>query len=259
MQPIFGYTFLFACAAGAAAFLPGGWRGGAWCGLGLAYAGLLTWGVVSMRSGLFGPAVTHGDPARPEVALTYDDGPDPDATCALLDLLRDRGVPATFFVVGARARAHPEVVRRCHAEGHLVGNHTDRHSHLTNFFLGPFIRRELRACQETVERITGVAPRAYRPPVGLVNPLTEPVARSLGMKLVGWQVRSLDTRLRRPEDVVRRVLDRVRPGGIVLLHDGGQDPARVREITRRILDGLEQRGLQPVRLDRIVADAGPQA
>jgi peptidoglycan/xylan/chitin deacetylase (PgdA/CDA1 family) len=252
LRPIVPISIAVALAAVAASFLP--FRGLAWAALGAIYLAVLVVGVSSMRSGLFGRAHASGDPSRSAVALTYDDGPAPDATAALLDLLRERRVAAAFFVVGTRALAHPELVKRCHAEGHLVANHSNRHSYLTNFLRARGLRRELAACQAALEKITGERPRFYRPPVGLMNPSVQPVARSLGLDLVAWQVRSLDTVLRKdPAAIARRVLSRIRPGGIVLLHDGGLEPGRVTEITKRILDGLEQRGLEPVRLDRLLA------
>jgi peptidoglycan/xylan/chitin deacetylase (PgdA/CDA1 family) len=251
LRPIVPITIAVALAAVAAWFLP--FRGLAWAVLGAAYLAVLVVGVCSMRSGVLGRAHTSGDGSRPAVALTYDDGPARESTGALLDLLRERRVPAAFFVVGARARAHPDLVKRCHAEGHLLANHSDRHSCLTNFYRAQGLRRELEACQATLEEITGERPRYYRPPVGLMNPSVQPVAQSLGLELVGWQVRSLDTvTSRSPAEVARRVLARIRPGGVILLHDGGLERQRVTEITGRILDGLEERGLEPVRLDRLL-------
>lgn len=222
----------------------------AWPYVAIACTAFLGWGVVSMRAGIFGPTLWRGDGSRAEVALTFDDGPDPDATSALLDLLKQRGVKATFFVVGERARAHPDIVRRCHAEGHLLGNHSDRHSNWINVFPHPVLRRDLRACQDTVREITGEAPRYYRPPVGLVNPIQLSVSKALGLTPVGWGVRSFDTTPRAPERVATRVLRRVEAGSIVLLHDN-LGP-RVIEIATRILDGLSERDLTPVRLDALV-------
>lgn len=252
MRPIVPITIGVALAAVALAFFP--FRGVAWAVLGAGYLAVLVVGVVSMRSGVFGRAHIAGDASRRTVALTYDDGPDRDSTGPLLDLLRARGVSAAFFVVGARARAHPQLVQRCHAEGHLLANHSDRHSWLTNFLRARGLRRELEACQATLDKITGARPRYYRPPVGLLNPSVPPVAHALGLEIVGWQVRSLDTvRSKDPAAVARRVLARVGPGGIILLHDGGLEARRVTEITERILDGLAERGLEPVRLDRLLA------
>ena len=198
-------------------------------------------GVFYMRSGMFGRVREHVAPGT--IALTYDDGPDGKTTPRLLDLLAEHGAKATFFVIGEHVRAHPEIVKRCVAEGHAIGNHSDRHSYLTNFFLRGRMRREMRACQEAVRAAAGVEPRFYRPPIGLMNPAVVPAARDLGMEVVAWSIRSLDTRR---GDPVRRVVPRLRSRAIVLLHDGGLEPERVLETTRRILDAARERDLAAV-------------
>ena len=224
------------------------------CGLALLLAGsalgwallgggalLLAVGVFHMPSGILGRVREYVEPGT--IALTYDDGPDPRTTPRLLDLLAERGAKATFFVIGAHVRAHPEIVERCVAEGHAIGNHSDRHSHLTNFFLRARMRREMQACQEAVRAAAGVEPRFYRPPIGLMNHAVVPAARDLGMEVVAWSIRSLDTR---PGDPVRRVVPYLRSRAIVLLHDGGLDPGHVLETTRRILDAARERDLAAV-------------
>ena len=214
----------------------------------------IAWGVADIRSPVFGRALVSVEHGR-GVALTFDDGPDPEATPALLDLLRRRGARATFFVVGARARENADLLRRCRTEGHEVGNHSDAHSNLHNFYTGRRLMRETSACHDSITSILGEAPRWYRPPVGLRNPFTHAVARAHGAHLVGWSVRSLDLGGASPERVTERVLARVEPGGIVLLHDAGQEPARLLRIVEGVLDGLEARGLAPVTLGELVEGA----
>ena len=216
--------------------------GSAW---GWVFAGLhvvlMLIGVFFIRSQILGRARTR---VAGGVALTYDDGPDPETTPALLDLLRERGIVATFFVVGEKVRAHPEIVRRCVAEGHGVANHSDGHSNLTNLFLGGRMRREMEACQGAVLDATGTAPRHYRPPVGLMSPFVASAAASLGLEIVAWSIRSLDTvsDLRATE----RVAAGLKHGSIVLLHDGGLEREKVLALTGRVLDLMEERGLTAV-------------
>ena len=197
-----------------------------------------------MRSRLLGPVQSRGK--GPGVALTFDDGPTPGVTDALLDLLEEHGAQATFFVVGKKARAHRELLRRCADAGHQIGNHSDQHSYWMNFFFAQRMRRDLAACQETVLETTGTAPICFRPPVGLMNHCTYKVTRALGMTVTAWTVRSFDTVLSTPA-TARRVLKRSRDGAIILLHDTGDAVAT----TRLILDGLRQRNLSSVRLDRL--------
>jgi peptidoglycan-N-acetylglucosamine deacetylase len=211
-----------------------------------------SWGAFFLRSGYWCKATWCGDPSSDVVALTYDDGPDPDSTPALLDYLESRGVRATFFCVGRKVTEHPALVERIKAEGHLVGNHSEHHSNWTNFYTpGPMLA-EVGAAQESIANVLGERPKYYRPPVGLSNPATGRTAEALGLRIIGWQVRGFDLPGSRPERVARRILKRLRPGGIILLHDGARDAGLVVEVTRRVLDGIQERGLRAVPLDELL-------
>lgn len=158
--------------------------------------------------------------ARREIALTLDDGPDPDVTPRVLDLLDRHGVKATFFCIGRKAQQYPDLCREIVARGHGVENHTQRHRHHFSL-LGPAgFMREIRAAQNTLKRITGVEPRFFRAPAGLRNPFLDPVLAVLGLQLASWTVRGFDTRTRQVSRVQARLMRGLRPGAILLLHDG---------------------------------------
>jgi peptidoglycan/xylan/chitin deacetylase (PgdA/CDA1 family) len=127
------------------------------------------------------------------VALTFDDGPDPVDTPKLLDLLRDKNVKATFFVVGKRADQYPEIVRRAWAEGHLIANHTWSHRNLFCFLTPSRLRAEIDRGTESVRRICGFRPRLFRSPVGLRHPLLRPYLKDAGLEYVSWTIRTRDT------------------------------------------------------------------
>lgn len=156
---------------------------------------------------------------RREIALTIDDGPDPEVTPAVLDLLERHQVKATFFCIGARASRYPDLCRDIVARGHDVENHSALHRH--NFsLLGPRgYLRELTAAQQTLTAITGVAPRFFRAPAGLRNPFLGPALDRLGLTLATWTRRGFDTRSNAAA-VSRRLLPALKPGAILLLHDG---------------------------------------
>jgi len=157
--------------------------------------------------------------ARGQIALTIDDGPDPDITPQVLDQLRAAGARATFFCIGTQAEAHPELVRRILREGHSVQNHSQRHSHRFAFSGLRSFEREIAAGQATFERLTGRAPTCFRAPAGLRNPFLDPVLHRLGLRLVSWTRRGFDTRERDPARVLARLTDGLRAGDILLLHD----------------------------------------
>ena len=158
--------------------------------------------------------------ARGEVALTIDDGPDPDVTPAVLDLLDAHGVQATFFCIGSRAAAYPDLCRDIVRRGHAVENHSAHHRH--NFsLLGPrAYLRELQAGQAALSAVTGRVPRFFRAPAGFRNPFLWLALSRLNLCLTSWTRRGFDTRERDPATVTRRLLRNLRAGDILLLHDG---------------------------------------
>ncbi len=157
---------------------------------------------------------------RGEIALTFDDGPDTELTPRVLDLLDEAGARATFFCVGARARAHPHLVREITARGHAVENHAFNHSRAMGFFSVQRLVRDIGDAQKTLADITGSAPKFFRAPFGIRTPLTEPALARLGLRCVAWNIRSLDSVDGSAERVAARIVRRLAPGAIVLMHDG---------------------------------------
>lgn len=213
------------------------------------------------RSRLLGPNIRRLSPAaaaRGEIALTFDDGPDPRLTPAVLDLLDRFQARASFFCIGARAERHPQLVREITARGHFVENHSFRHSYLFGFYNPARLWREIARAQEVLHALTGRRPRLFRAPVGMRNPFLDPVLAWAGLRLVSWSRRGYDGVCRDPERVLRRLLPGVRAGGILLLHDGslGRDGAPpLLGVLPRLLDALRASGLKPVPLAPEVTDS----
>ena len=159
---------------------------------------------------------------------------------------------ATFFCVGHRVEAQPELAQRIVAEGHLLANHSDRHSHATNCYSTRRLREELVRAQETMERITGWRPTLYRPPAGLTNPRVFRVIEPLGLRVVGWTVRGMDTRWGRPEAIVKRIVRCLCPGAIIVLHDSGVPSGILLPAVEILLAELDRLGYQTERLDRLM-------
>jgi peptidoglycan-N-acetylglucosamine deacetylase len=214
---------------------------------------LATLGVMKPHWQFFGRSLCRAKVERKQVALTFDDGPDPETTPALLELLARRGVRATFFCIGERVARHPEIVQRMTAEGHEVANHSHRHSPLTNLFSLARLRQELTEAQREIARVSGRVPRFFRPPMGLTNPAVFLVGRELGLTVTGWSTRGFDRRADLPARIVGRILRRVGPGAIILLHDGGVPAARLLAVAEMLIDKLGAQGYQSVRLDALVA------
>jgi peptidoglycan/xylan/chitin deacetylase (PgdA/CDA1 family) len=179
------------------------------------------------------------------VALTFDDGPSPVDTPRLLDLLLEKNVKATFFVVGKRAEQYPEIVRRAWDEGHLIANHTWSHQPLFCFLTPRRLRAEIDLGTESIQRICGFRPRCFRSPVGLRHPLLRPYLMRAGLEYISWSVRAYDTLIATSSTVSRRVLSRVTDRDIILLHDRLPSGADVMlEALPGIIDELRERGLK---------------
>jgi peptidoglycan/xylan/chitin deacetylase (PgdA/CDA1 family) len=214
---------------------------------------LIGLGVAFPQMSFFGRFVCRGPISRRQVSLTFDDGPDARSTPALLDLLRKEGVQAAFFCIGRRVTAERELTSRIQREGHLLGNHTFNHSNLTNFFGPGRLRQELQTTQAAVTAAAGTTPSYFRPPMGLSNPFTFYVAKKLGLQVIGWTIRSLDTRITNSELVTQRVVERLSPGAIILLHDGNIPAERLVLTVKSLLAKLREHGYEVVRLDRLLA------
>ncbi len=191
--------------------------------------------------------------ARGEIAITFDDGPDPEATPAVLDILDERAVKASFFCIGDRARAHPDLCREIARRGHAVENHSCGHAVSFAFMTIGGFRREIGAAQAALAELSGSAPRYFRSPAGLRNPLLDPALHDLGLRLATWTRRGFDTRNRDPVRVAARLLGRMGAGDILLLHDGNSARCAsgrpvVLEALPRVLDAAARAGLSPVTL-----------
>jgi peptidoglycan/xylan/chitin deacetylase (PgdA/CDA1 family) len=207
--------------------------------VGLAIAG------VAPRSRGLGPNLRRLPESFPGVALTFDDGPDPEVTPRVLDLLEPGGHRATFFCIGRHAERRPELVAELVARGHRVENHTHRHSSLFSFYPPAALRRDIEAAQGVLTRLSGRAPSYLRTPAGVRSPWLEPVLARLGLHLVSWTRRGFDTWTRDLGLVYRRLASNLARGDILMLHDRRLDDGRtpVLDVLPRLLGDLEEHGL----------------
>jgi peptidoglycan/xylan/chitin deacetylase (PgdA/CDA1 family) len=182
----------------------------------------------------------------PGVALTFDDGPHPETTRRVLSLLAEHGQRATFFVIGRKVDAYPDVVREIAQQGHEIGVHGFAHGWLYAFKLPSRVHADVRRCQEAVRRAAGVTPTLFRPPLGLTSPFTAEGAHRAGVTLVAWSRRFFDGVAWRNPDRIVREFQRLRSGDVVLLHDAAESetftPASV-QVLPQILGIMRARGL----------------
>jgi peptidoglycan-N-acetylglucosamine deacetylase len=214
-------------------------------GVGAVILGGAAHGAFHRNSPLFGRPITRIAGSGKPVALTFDDGPNPDATPLILDALRDRGIKATFFILGRHAEQWPALVKRVADEGHAIGNHGWFHRKL-HFKSPAYVRRDLELGTRAIEAACGVRPRLFRAPHGFRAPWVTSIARSLGQRTVGWSLGVWDSDRPGAEVIAERTVEGARRGAILLLHDGdGYDPQGDRVQTAQAV---------PVLVDRLVAN-----
>ena len=170
------------------------------------------------RVGFFLPVISRGKASGKAVALTFDDGPDPDVILLLLNLLQRYKAPATFFVIGKKAEGNPELVREIVSRGHTIGNHSYHHDPLLMLRSSARLTEEIDRTQQLLARF-GIRPLVFRPPVGITNPRLPVVLRRLYLDCVTFSCRPCDFGNRRIAGLAKTVLRRIDPGAILLLHD----------------------------------------
>ena len=207
------------------------------------------------RFGFYLPVVYRGTSGKNAVAITFDDGPDPLTTPLLLKLLLKRQIKATFFVTGEKVAAHPELFKEIVRQGHLIGNHSYWHSYRTLFKTSPSIVAEIEATQNELNDF-GIRSLAFRPPAGITSPSLRSALLKTGMYLVNFSCRPLDGGNRRISNIAKRILKRLRPDDIVLLHDlrppdESLIPVWINEI-ENLLTGIETKGLMVLPLSELI-------
>lgn len=189
------------------------------------------------------------------IALTFDDGPHPVTTRRVLALLAERGQRATFFVIGKKALAHPELLREMRASGHAVGLHGHEHDRWYSLRSRRRVQRDLALAQRSVTAALGAPARWFRPPIGFVSPAVAVAAELEGVQLAGWSARALDGLAgAQPERVLRRALDAIEDGAVLLLHDAAESDDRAPaslEVLPALLDAVRERDLSAVTLDEL--------
>jgi len=227
--------------------------------LALLLGGAFCYEAANPRSEIYGQVYTHSSSQQREVALTFDDGPNPPYTSQILDVLQLYDVKATFFIVGKNALANPDLVRLEVAEGHEVADHSYTHHWYSAFI--DVKGSDLRRGEQAIEAVTGVRPRLYRPPYGLHTPWQLWDSRREGLLPVTWSVEAGDPKQPPPEVIAQRVLARARPGSIILLHDGaearqGVDRSSTVKALPEIITTLETRGYRFVTISELISRQG---
>ncbi len=193
-------------------------------------------------------AICHGKTNEKLCSLTFDDGPNPNNTKAVLDVLNREQLSATFFVIGEKLKGNESLIQEMDSAGHLIGNHSWGHSNWFDFFTGKRMKRELATTANTISEIIGKSPLLFRPPFGVLNPTLSRAITQLSYHVIGWNIRSYDTV---HHDIIKtstRICKKITPGSIILLHD---HLANSPQLLEELITGLRHQGYSIVPLTHL--------
>ncbi len=207
------------------------------------------YGVYFIQSGFFMKTIFRGSGGARAIALTFDDGPSAEHTSRVLDILKEQEAPATFFCIGRNIAGNEALLERIAREGHLIGNHSFTHAVWFDLFPARQIAAELQQTDRAIEALTGRRPAWFRPPFGVINPLVRDAVRLTGHRVVGWNIRSYDTVINDKQTLMHRLVRRLCPGAIVLLHDHGK---KTIEVLPDFIRAVRAQGYAIVPLDQLI-------
>ena len=215
----------------------------------LLYLSIVAYGSSVLSAQFFLPVSYQGSEASNSVALTFDDGPIAGRTEEILRILESHSVSAAFFCIGNRVDANPELTKRIHDSGHLIGNHSYWHRPTFDLQSGATIKDELTNTDNAILKAIGVKPALFRPPYGVTNPMVAWAVKKGGYKAIGWSVRSFDTVIKDTNVLMKRITRSLKGGDVILLHDYSNSTL---EILPDLLNHIKKVGLKIVRVDQLL-------
>ncbi len=223
----------------------------------LAYIALATAGVLFPQLEMFGDVLWRGE-ADQGVVLTFDDGPHPEHTRRILNILEENNVRATFFLVGRKVKLFPEVVKEIAERGHGLGLHGYQHDRLFSWKTPKYVEEDIQRTQQAIEEACGQRPTLFRPPIGHVSTRTAAGAKKAGVTLVAWSVRGRDgLKNADPDKVLERLSAGLGPGAILLLHDAAErddfTPVSI-DVLPRLLEEIRSQQLSVVPLESFLEE-----
>ncbi|MFI5152212.1 MAG: polysaccharide deacetylase family protein [Chitinophagales bacterium] len=215
----------------------------------LLYLFILFYGSYFVDSGFFMNVICSAATTENEIAISFDDGPASEYSPQILDILKENQVHAAFFCIGKNISGKEELFRRYHGEGHLIGNHSYSHGTWFDLLSSRKMLMDLKQMDEAMQGLIGLRPRFFRPPYGVTNPNLRNAVLEGEYIPIGWNIRSLDTVIRNEKKLLKKVLNSLKPGSIVLFHDSSRTTLSILPVFIRETREL---GYKITRLDKLL-------
>jgi len=215
----------------------------------LLYSVILFYGCSYISSNFFLPVICAADTTEKEIAISFDDGPVEHYTPQILQVLKDYDVKAAFFCIGNRIKPSSQIFKNLHAEGHIIGNHSYSHHFFFDLFSSGTMLSELELTNRIAKEEIGLQPKLFRPPYGVINPKLKKAIEKGKYITVGWSVRSMDTKIRDEEKLLKKINSMLKPGAVFLFHDTS---ATTLAILPSFIQQAKESGYKIVRLDKLL-------
>lgn len=213
------------------------------------YSLLLFYGSYYVGSNFFMKVLCGAKTSAKQIAISFDDGPADAYTTEVLQVLKEQEVPAAFFCIGKNIQGRERLLQQMITEGHVIGNHSYSHHFWFDLFSAPKMARDLGAMCEKLEEVTGLKPALFRPPYGVTTPNMKKVMAVGGYTAIGWNIRSMDTVIKDKHRLLDKLLSRLKPGAIVLLHDTSKTTL---DALPDFIRSARDKGYEFVRLDKLL-------
>lgn len=210
----------------------------------------IIYGAANIRSGFFIKSYSQGTTLQKEIAISFDDGPNPAYTQQVMELLAKYQVKASFFLIGQKVELHPEIVKQLYVAGHELGNHSNTHGFFIDFKNKNGFIKEIKDTDEKIQRLIGRKPLFFRPPYGVMTPHLAAASKELQKSVIGWNIRSFDTTSRSAAQILQNIRQQMRPGSILLFHDSSE---KTLEVLEQTLIFAQENGFKIVSLEHLLS------
>jgi peptidoglycan/xylan/chitin deacetylase (PgdA/CDA1 family) len=212
-------------------------------------SGILFYGSYYINSGFYVRVISSSPVRQKQIAISFDDGPLPEFTPRILEVLKDKNVPSTFFCIGKHVAQYPQILQQVQEQGHVIGNHSYSHGKLFDLLSAGKMYTDLQQMNAITRQAIGITPLLFRPPYGVTNPNLAKAIKKSGFVTVGWTIRSLDTITPDADKLLQRVLKQVKPGAVVLFHDTCAVTVKILPV---FIDTLKAQGYDIVPLHKML-------